>query len=214
MLKNRLWIIVVMMAAIVCLHGAQAEDGVTGIPEPCSLFVYANSGCYMVCPQGDADRLDANGITISIVVKNINGETIPGIPAADIWLFGCNDPSLVLCGGGGAINADSATNAEGRTTISGQLAAGGCDSVGVRVIIQGVVAENANGVCDDGCLPIVTASPDVNGDLVVDLIDLSEFSKSYTSPPHQYLYCKDYNCDGVIDLIDFSLFSQHYLHQC
>jgi hypothetical protein len=166
----------------------------------------------MVCPGGDADRLDLNGATVFMTVQDCGGIGIPNIPAADFWLIGCNSPGLVLCGGSGAIDADSATNGNGETTISGPLAAGGCDSVGVYAVVQGAVLVDED--CLPNCMLVWTASPDINGDLVVDLIDLAEFSKSYTSPPHQYLHCKDYNCDGVIDLIDFSLFSRHYLHQC
>jgi hypothetical protein len=213
MSKNRLGIVTVILAVVVCLQGAPMDNGAkAGIDCICLSYVSTAGGCYMACPQGDADRLDANGATITVTVLDCGEIGIPGIPATDIWLMGCHSPGLVLCGGGDAINADSATNANGKTTISGWLSAGGCDSIGVYVLVQGVVIEDAT--CNPDCLPIITVSPDINGDLVVDLIDLSEFSKSYTSPPHQYLYCKDYNCDGVIDLIDFALFSQHYLHVC
>lgn len=216
MFKGKFVVLSLIAAAVLCWQVLpMSVDTVnSGIIDACSSSASTAGGCYMVCPQGDADRLDANGATISLVVKDNAGVPIPGIPAADFWLMGCNDPGLVLCAGGGAINADSATNALGQTTISGDLGAGGCDSIGVYVVVQGVVIEDGPPNCNPDCLPIITTSPDINGDLVVDLIDLSEFSKSYTSPPHQYLYCKDFNCDGVIDLIDFSLFSQHYLHQC
>jgi hypothetical protein len=57
-----------------------------------------------------------------------------------------------------------------------------------------------------------TKSPDLNGDGIVDIIDLSIFALVYTSPPKPYLFCADYNCDGAVDLIDFSVFAIHYLH--
>jgi hypothetical protein len=212
MFKGKFVVLSLIAAAVLCWQMLPTTAVNSGIIDACLSEATTAGGCYMVCPQGDADRLDANGATISVVVNDNTGAGIPGVPAADFWLMGCNDPGLVLCAGGGAINADSATNANGETTISGQLGAGGCDSIGVYVVVQGVIVEDVS--CNPDCLAIIAASPDINGDLVVDLIDLSEFSKSYTSPPKQYLNCKDFNCDGVIDLIDFSLFSQHYLHQC
>jgi hypothetical protein len=216
MFKGKFVVLSLIAAALLCwqILPTNVETVNSGIVEPCSSSATSAGGCYLVSPQGDGDRLDASGATISVVVRDNAGAPIPGIPAADFWLIGCNDPGLVLCGGSGAINADSATNALGQTTISGQLAAGGCDSVGVLVVVQGVIIEDVLDNCNPNCLPIIAVSPDINGDLVVDLVDLSEFAKSYTSPPKQYLFCKDYNCDGYIDLVDFSLFSQHYLDQC
>ncbi len=164
-----------------------------------------------MCPSGDGDRLDSQGATITVVARDCLARPMPGIPAEDFWLMGCNNPGLVLCGGSLSINADSPTDAEGRTTISGQLAAGGCDSTGIWVIVQGVVVSDFI-TGSSACFPIISVSPDINGDCLVDVIDLGLFSQSYTSPPHHYLNCLDYNCDGVIDLVDFSLFSQHYLH--
>jgi hypothetical protein len=105
------------------------------------------------------------------------------------------------------------------TTISGQLAASGCDVTGLIVIVQGVVVADPLNCSLPLCLPFVTATPDVDGnggiiDGVVDVIDLSYFAIRYTSPPKPYEACVDYNCDGLVDIIDFALFAQHYTHNC
>jgi hypothetical protein len=216
MFKGKFVVLSLIAAALLCwqILPTTVDTVNSGIVEPCSSSASSIGGCYLVCPQGDGDRLDATGATISVVVKDNAGAPIPGIPAADFWLMGCNDPGLALCGGGGSINAAAATDANGETEISGAMAAGGCDSVGVVVVVQGIVIEDVNAGCAALCLPITAVSPDINADLIVDVIDLGLFSQSYTSPPHQYIACLDYNCDGVIDLVDFSLFSQHYLHAC
>ena len=57
-------------------------------------------------------------------------------------------------------------------------------------------------------------SPDINGDLIVDIIDFAIFGPGFPSPPKPYDPCLDYNCDGLVDIIDFSIFGQHFLHSC
>lgn len=216
MFKGKFVVLSLIAAALLCwqILPTTVDSVNSGIVEPCSSSATSSGGCYLVCPQGDGDRLDATGATISVVVKDNGGNPIPGVPAADFWLESCNSPGLVLCGGSGTINADAATDANGEATISAQLGAGGCDSVGVVVVVQGVVLQDVNNACAPLCLPILAKSPDINSDLVVDVIDLGLFSLLYTSPPHGFQTCLDYNCDGIIDLVDFSLFSQHYLHHC
>ena len=186
--------------------------------EACSTTAYTAGGCYVACPQGDGTQLAAINSTIYVVCKDFIGNPIPGIPAADFWLIGCND-ALVLCGGAGAIDADQATDVDGETTISGTFAAGGCSVEGVHVVVQGwIITDPAD--CDvPFCLPLQTVSPDITGgggviDGVVDLIDLAAFAAGYTAPPQPYDACLDYNCDGLVDIIDFSIFAQHYLHNC
>jgi hypothetical protein len=217
MSKGKFVALSLIAAALLSWQVASVDIATSGVVEPCSSSAVALPGCFVVCPQGDGTQLGVIGSTIFIQAKDITGAPIAGIPAADFWLIGCND-QLVLCGGGGAINADSASNANGQTTISGDLAASGCDLGGVSVVIQGVVLLEAN--CSvPKCLSITSVSPDLTGnggviDGAVDLIDLSVFAAGYTSPPKPYDACIDYNCDGVVDIIDFSIFAQHYLHVC
>jgi hypothetical protein len=171
-----------------------------------------------VCPQGDAPALNAlptGDATIFLRIRNdIHGAPIPGISASDFWLNGCEN-NLILCGGGGAIDADSATNSDGRTTISGSMAASGCDIEGVWIVVQGVILMDPQ--CTGFlCLPITTVSPDVPGALdgKIDLLDLTAFAFGYTSPPKLYEPCFDFNCDSQVDLLDFSVFGFHFLHRC
>jgi hypothetical protein len=171
----------------------------------------------MVCPQGDGTRFEDPGCAaiIELVARDATGAGIPGILATDIWLDGCTD--LCLCGGSGNINADSNTTAFtgpppteiGYTTISGDMQAGGCDLDGLFVIIQGVIV--CNGTV---CLPYWVTSPDINCDLVVDIVDLALFATVYVSQPGGYDACYDFNCDGLINIVDFAIFSTHYTHTC
>jgi hypothetical protein len=218
MSKGKFVALSLIAATLLSWQVASVDIATSGVVEPCSSTAIALPGCYVVCPQGDGTQLGTINSKISIVAKDITGAPIAGIPAADFWLIGCND-QLVLCGGGGSINADSASNANGNTTISGDLSASGCDLGGVSVVIQGVVLVQQGTCSAPLCLPITTMSPDMTGnggviDGAVDLLDLSAFAGKYTSPPKPYDACVDFNCDGVVDIIDFSIFAQHYLHVC
>lgn len=180
----------------------------------CNSTVSGSGCCYVVCPQGDGTRFDDPSkcdAIVSVTVRDAVGHPVSSIPADDFWVIGCNY-QLVLCGGGHAIDADSATNGDGKTTISGATAAGGCD-VGLSVVVYGVVIEDSATCTYNVCLPYAVKSPDINGDLVVDIVDFSLFAVAY-GPPPIYDACKDYNCDGAIGLVDFSIFAQHFLHGC
>lgn len=198
-----------------------ATSGTAGIVDGCeSEASYLGGDCWMVCPLDDGDLLSDIGATISIVAKDGTGTALGAIPASDFWLLGCTD-GLVLCGGGGSINADSASNSNGETTMSGDMAGSGCDLSGVVVVIQGVIVQEPPG-CDPLCLPITTMSPDITGDggVIDGFVELADFSayglvhNHESDPEKDYDACFDYNCDGVVDLIDFSIFGQHWEHNC
>jgi hypothetical protein len=172
----------------------------------CTSTVSGAGGNVIVCPAGDGPRFDEMGAIISVTVRS-GGVGMPGIIPSDIWLIGSNN-AVVLCGGSGAIDADSATSAfppVGHTTISGALKAGGCDT-GLCVVVQGEVIG-----CPPTVLPYSVRSPDFNGDGLVDIIDLALFSPVYlgTQP---YSPCMDLDWDGIVGLIDLALFGTHYSH--
>lgn len=178
----------------------------------CNSTASASAGVLFACPQGDGNTLGSVGLTVTVTVRDILNVPVPGIPAEDIWLIGCNN-LLGLCDGSQAISATGPTDANGQTTITAAFAAGGCDVGGVRVVVQGVVI--GAGVCGQPCLPIKVKSADITGDLRVDLIDLAQFSPGYQSPPKPYIECIDYVAPfGAITLADFARFGSHYQHLC
>jgi len=221
--KKRLTMFAACVAGLASLQTGLLTAGSqesAGIPVD-STTAFSAGGCMIVCPSGDGQNLSdlpTGDATIYIQVKNGAGVPIVGIPAADFWLLGCSD-DLYLIGGQYSIDADSPTDADGRTTISGTISAGGCDSVGVRVVVQGVIVEDPPQSGNPLCLDITPISPDLKGpgparsDGWVDILDFSEFAAYYTAPAeHGYRACHDFNCDNFVDIIDFALFAQHYLH--
>ena len=154
----------------------------------------------------EVDLGASGGNEIVVVSRDNTGTPIAGILASDYWLIGVSD--MPLCGGSGSIDADSDSDANGRTTISGVLDAGGCTDE-IMVVGLGVVIG-----CPSTRLAISVRSPDLDADLDVDLIDFSLFAPHFPSPPNPYDSCMDYDCDGDIDLVDFSIFAQHWQHRC
>ena len=189
---------------------AGASGGVrAGIGYNCSTAYYYGvlPECYFACPMGDTQSFIANGFYIRFEMKDILCEPIPGIPATDFWLIDC-DPlrNLTLCGGSSSIDADSATNSSGVTTMSvDALAAGGC-AQGMSPVCQGIALEDGNHATL--CWDIRVRSVDMNGDLALTLVDLSIFAGYY--PPQAYNACADFDCNGVVGLSDLGRFAQHF----
>jgi hypothetical protein len=183
-----------------------------GVWDPCNSIYNLPEGVLFACPQGDGDPLGPQGLTIEVFVRDNTNVPIKGIPAEDFWLVGCND-LLELCGGSASIDASGPTDANGYTTIVGDLAGGGCDSGGVRIVVQGTVL--GAGVCGTPCIPIKVRSPDINGNLLVNLADFALFGAGYTSPPKPYDECLDFATSfGIVNLGDFAKFGSHYNHVC
>ena len=209
--KSSLLLLLFGVAAPICLPNPVASVG--GIECPCESSVAGAAGVLFICPAGDGDRLDANGLIITVTVRDCAGP-VPGIPASDIWLVGCHD-LLTLCGGSAAISATGPTDANGVTTIAGAVAAGGCDVGGVHVVVQGVVI--GAGVCGEPCIPSKMKSADISRDLVVDLVDFAIFGgpSGYPSPPSPYNECIDYTAPfGTVTLPDFAKYAIHSSHHC
>jgi hypothetical protein len=164
----------------------------------------------LVCPAGDTPSFLEQGWFLTIWVFDFGGNGIPGIPANDFWLIDC-DPTAdaALCGGSGSSNADSITNSDGMTTMSlTSLVGGGCAD-GMAVVAQGVVvADSSTGCTEVKCAPIWLRSPDIDGSLRVDLVDLSLFAGSY--PPHPFDRCSDLDINGIVNLQDLALFAFHF----
>ena len=163
----------------------------------------------MVCPGCDgptfAEAQVFGGVvmdaTIEVFIRNSAGQGIPGIPATDIVI---DDGSFVFCPGGG--HADYDTDGSGYTEFALPPCGGGCSTGPLFNGFLSGVSFLQNPISH-----VQFNSPDSNGDLVVDLIDLADFAGVYFSGA---VYCSDYYWDGVMNLLDLALFSQHYGHVC
>ena len=202
----------VVVALVVALSTGVVENGAGQVTDPCNMSATSAAGVLFACPQGDGDRLDANGLTVTVTVRDNVNAPVPGILPEDIWLIGCNN-LLALCGGSAAINASGPTDANGQTTIIEQFAVGGCDLDGVRAVVMGIAV--GAGVCADPCLPIKVKSADLSNNLVVNLVDFAMFGADYPSPPKPYNECLDYVAPfGTVTLADYAKYGVHSGHTC
>jgi hypothetical protein len=164
----------------------------------------------VICPGCDGYNLATEAqtygggvmdATIEVFIRNSAGQGIPGVDPADVYLI---DPNVNFCPGGDW--ADFPTDGSGYTEFALPPCGGGCSpnfelggKVGAEAFLQNPIPH------------IKINSPDANGDLVVDLIDLSDFTSVYYAGA---TYCMDFYWDGVMNLLDLAEFSQHYGHQC
>ena len=66
----------------------------------------------------------------------------------------------------------------------------------------------ATGCTTDLCKDIAWRSPDIDGSLEVNLVDLSLFAAGF--PPQAYNTCADFDINGIVNLQDLSRFAFHF----
>lgn len=196
---------------IALLVGSWSPAGADHVGDPCMATVTTAGGVLLACPAGDGPTLASIGATISVRLVDSAGTPVPGVPAADFWINPPVDFRLApLCGGWQSCPADHATDDNGETTISGSVAAGGLVGSDLFVCVQGIVLLGSASCLQP--LPLVIVSPDIDGNLTVDVLDFARFGMMY--PPNAYDPRADMNGDAVIGVSDLALFTAHMGHAC
>ena len=128
-------------------------------------------------------------------------------PAEDIWLESDND-GLAICAGGSI--ADAPTDALGQTYWERSLRAGGrADPLaggGLGVIVNG------DRTTTPALVRITVVSPDLNGDLAVNLVDVALFAGDYLAGTAARR--SDFYWDGILNLLDLSILASLYGSNC
>lgn len=158
------------------------------------------SGSVLVTPEGNGPTLEALGLVITVTVLGCDGIPLSGYPADEIRLEAFSG-SVDFCGN--AV-ADHATDGQGQTTFSGALAGGGWS--------QGDLYVTVGSMRQVPALPLAVNSPDINGDLRVDLIDVSEFAADFLDEAYQFR--SDFTHDGVENLADIGILAWHLGEGC
>jgi hypothetical protein len=141
--------------------------------------------------------------TVTLILRDNNYDLIVGYPAEDLWLES-TDGGLIACSRGTI--ADANTDSQGTTRWSEPLRAGGHSATETVVMANGapVWAPNPR-------VPLVFNSPDINGDLRVDLSDLQLFTVEYYVTQG---FPADLQRDGQVNLSDLALFAIAYGAEC
>jgi hypothetical protein len=201
---------VVLFAASLLLVAGIAT---AGIINPCNSPVVFNNAttpeCWFCCPQGDGNSATTEGWSLSFTIRDLAGLPIPNVAGTDFWVVDC-DPSrnLTLCAGSSSSNADSATNSQGKTTLSlTALRVGGCAN-GITPVCQGYKLQQNVPPCTDYCFAVNVRSADLTGNLIVDVGDLAQFATYF--PPNPVGTCGDFDCNGAVNLGDLARFATHF----
>jgi hypothetical protein len=172
-------------------------------------------------PYGDGARFDTDAqlmggmttnATIFVELLNAGGLPVAGYPAVDIWLQ-TSMGGLVTCPQGAI--ADHDTDLLGRTEFTRPVAGGGWSQYPVELCEVWTPVGKLDGTFPGGepnsNLRIFFNSPDINGDLFVNLTDVVLFANDYFGVYH---YRSDFYWDGVINLSDVVLMSQSTGSHC
>jgi hypothetical protein len=152
-----------------------------------------------VCPAGDDGTLEIE----EIIWGNAGGPTV-GVPA-EMLACDVQSDSVIVCDGT-ALIVDGPTDATGRTTLTRSAIGGhGLADFVLRLTDPYVIFER---------VPVYFKSPDENGDGAVTVSDLGAFGSTYTSPPHTYVWYRDFNGDGYQQVGDYAYFYSHFNHSC
>ena len=187
--------------------GAQAWHAVAWTELPAG-----TEGSLCSCPCGDAypfsqmrdSSSDSVAGIVHLQVLDDLDMPIPYMPREDIWLES-SAGNLVHSLGGTLANVP--TDADGYTMWADPLFAGGYsrDSEYLVFVVNGQPADTAP------ILPIRFNSPDITGDLVVNLSDLTLFASDYH---FRDVYRSNFDWGDLIILGDLTIFAVHYTHSC
>ncbi len=195
-------VIVTRCACLVFTLILAAVPAMANIPSP-ELCVLDMPGTYaavlFTLPNGSGNaftdaRLNGDTVDATLILTVVNnlGDPIENYPAEDIWLV--TEGGFTSCD---MANPDSNTNADGQTRWVEPLFGGGNSlGWGVQAVIAGDIVLVA------AALQFVSA--DMNGDLEVNLSDISLISQGLAVNDIN----ADLNADGIVNLSDIALMTE------
>jgi hypothetical protein len=135
--------------------------------------------------------------TITLTLTDQMCDAVVNHPASDMWLekvVAAGTGNFVACLGG--TTADANTDANGVTTWTAPLRAGGWSTSRTMVVVNGAA------VGADVGLPLSHNSADINGDGTVNLADIPLFAADFASRANPLR--SDLMFDGQVNLSDIS----------
>lgn len=136
--------------------------------------------------------------TITLTLRDGNGDVIPNFPAEDMWIDS-SSATFFRCAQGTI--ADANTDAAGQTEWQNALFAGGYTAPGTDMVQVYINGGELNGAPFD----VQFNSADVTGDGNVTLADIGGFAQNYYGA---YAYRADLVWDGNLTLADIGRLAQ------
>ena len=190
-------------AFLACFAVMTAAVAIAGIGGPYGEYSMAYPGSetltLFVVPDGSGDNFDQAFLpyggradaTITLLLKGADDQPIAYFPREDMWLES-QDSGLTVCMGGTI--ADANTDSGGLTQWLNPVHAGGNSQELTLVFVNGSTLEMTGGV------KLSYNSPDINGDLAVNLSDVQLFAGDFFDPA--YNFRSDFYRDGSVNLSD------------
>jgi hypothetical protein len=160
----------------------------------------------LITPEGNGPPLDSLGLVISATVFDCDGSLLRPSTAPDPHLVP-EGSGVVACGNW---VADDGIDIEGHVQWSDALAGGGwadgstADDGRVRLKI----GEDFTALT----FQVKFVSPDINGDLRIDLSDVGTFAADFATAPVDFR--SDFNADGLENLADIGILAAHLGESC
>jgi len=183
-------------ATVILALSALGVAATSDLPDPDLSTASSAAGTITISPTVGFPSLAAAGLTVSVTLLDPQGMVIAGYPFQDIVLMdNAGGTELSFCANARWL-ADLNTNGSGTTTIGGLARGGGSTQGGLQVVVAGTPLNGAP-------LDIAVNSPDMNGDLYVNMVDVAHFAIAYNNETG-YDFEIDLNGDGVENLLDIS----------
>ncbi len=207
--------VLTMIVAILMFCGSvQAQTGCPDLSLSTVWQAYEGPMTLLVVPDGSGPpmteaRLSGGAVIDATIYLTLYGgcdsygQLLADFPAEDMWLESING-SLVFCAGGSI--ADAPTDQEGNTTWSRPLMGGGWDYGTCVVRVSGADIPSSTN------LLLQFNSPDLNGDLKVDLTDVTRFAEDFFS--YSYNFRSDLAFDNVVNLSDITVMAMSIGKSC
>lgn len=163
----------------------------------------------MVVPDGSGDALDTalmfggthTDATITVMLMDPMGYALDNYCFDSIMLT-ANDGGVIFCTDTNYPDGD--TDETGMTQFHGPFHGGGSSMAGLIVLVN-------HGGLLTAPLPLSINSPDLNGDLVVNLSDIPLFASDFYG---SYAYRSDFHYDGIVNLSDLTRMAQSIGRGC
>ena len=213
-------LVALLLGASVSFPGQQPDKlrvSIIGAYPPVSIYsIPDGSGYPLTMAFASGGMIDDGTVSLRLTFEP-SGIPAVGVPAEDILLVLGGD-AYHLCGDEGAVCGTGTTDSEGYIDLTGPIAGGGHSDPsgeGARVEVETrYLGRKYMAVSKP--FPLYMNSPDINGDGVVSLIDVTMFAsdKGQFDNEGLYSYRSDFNWDGVIDQTDVDMLGDAYGRAC
>jgi len=222
-MKRSLFIILcssLLLSASVSFPGQQPDQlrvSIIGAYPPVSIYSVPDGSGYPLTMALTYGGTIVDGTVSVRLTFEPSGVPAVGVPAEDILLVPGGN-AYHLCGEEGAVCGTGVTDSEGYIDLTGPIAGGGHSDPsgqGARVEVETrYLTRKYHAV--SRFFPLYMNSPDIDGDGVVDLADVTDFASDKYQFDYEgvYSYRSDFNWDGAIDQSDVEMLGAAYGSAC